>query len=65
MYLGRNWYSNFEKEIWFELSKSMWSKHRINYQDHINYIHNEIVKPFRVGNLQYSKQVRDMHDLDK
>ena len=27
MYLVCNWCSNFQKNIWFELFKSMWSKH--------------------------------------
>ena len=44
----------FYKELWLELGKSMWRKHRITFQDHVKYICNDIVKPFRVGVLQYA-----------
>ena len=39
---------DFEKELWFELGKCMWRKHQIVYQDHLKYVCNDIVKPFRV-----------------
>ena len=41
----------------------MWSKHRITFQDHIKYIHNDILKPFKVVILQYAERVREMRDL--
>ena len=31
----------------------------------MNYICNDIVKPFRVKTLRYDESVRDMHDLSK
>ena len=34
-------------------------------QDHVKYIHNDIVKPLRVGIIQYAKIVRDMNNLEK
>ena len=43
----------------------MWRKHRYIFQNHINYIHNDTVKPFRVGIPQYTERVREMHDLVK
>ena len=43
----------------------MWRKHRSTFQYHVKYIHNDIVKPFRVGILQYAESVRDMHNLTK
>ena len=43
----------------------MWKKHRIVFQDHVKYIHNGIVKPFRVGIIQYVKRVHDIHNLSK
>ena len=36
----------FDKEIWFELKKCMWRKHRSIYQDHLKYVCNDILKPF-------------------
>ena len=41
----------------------MWRKHRSTSQDHVKYIHNEIVKPFGLGIIQYYERVRDMRDL--
>ena len=55
----------FEKDLWFELVKIMQMKHRSIIQDHVNYIHNYIVKPFRFDILQYAECVREMNDLDK
>ena len=55
----------FQKELWFELVNIMWSKHRSTFQDHDKYIHNDIVKPFRVVILQYAERVCEMHDLAK
>ena len=55
----------FENELWFELVNIMWRKHQITLQDHVKYIHNDILKPFRFGILQYSGHVREMHNLAK
>ena len=38
----------FEKELCFDLRKIMWRKHRSSFQDHVKYVHNYSVKPFRV-----------------
>ena len=43
----------------------MWKKHRILFQDHVKYINNDIVKPFRVGIFRYVERVQEMHDLAK
>ena len=43
----------------------MWRKHRSVYQDHMKYIHNDIVKTFKEKILCYSERMREMHDLDK
>ena len=64
-YLGVDKRIDLEKYIWFELGKSKWKKHWSIFQDQVNYIHNDIVKPLRVAILQYAKRVRDMHDLEK
>ena len=55
----------FEKQLWLELENSMWSKHRSTFQDHVKYIHNDIVNPFIFGVLQYAEHIREMHDLSK
>ena len=55
----------FEKEFWFKFGKSMWRKKRSIFQDHVKYLHNDIVNPFRVGITQYAEHVRDMHYLAK
>ena len=43
----------------------MWKKHHSVYQDHMKYVCNDIVKPFKVKILRYAKRVRDMNDLLK
>ena len=65
MYLGRYRCINFDTEIWFDLGKIIWGKNRITFQDHIKYTHNDILKTFRVGIIQYAEQVRHMHYLAK
>ena len=56
---------NFDKEIWLELGKFMWRNHRIVYQDHMKYICNDILKPFRFKIIRYADRVREIHELDK
>ena len=41
----------------------MWNKHRSKFQDHIKYIHNNIVNPFWVRIIQYTERVYEMHYL--
>ena len=43
----------------------MWSNHQVFYQDHMNYVRNDIVKPFKFKIIRYSERVREMHDLEK
>ena len=54
-----------KKDLWFELGKAMWRKHRSVNEDHMKYIRNDIVKPFHVVILCYTERVQDMHDLEK
>ena len=56
---------DFDREIWFELGKCMWRNNRRVYQDHMEYICNDIVKPLKVKILRYTERVRDMHELAK
>ena len=56
---------NFERGLWFELWKCMWRKHRSVYQDHMNYVCNDIVKPFKLKILRYAERMHGMHDLAK
>ena len=39
---------NFERGLWFELGKCIGRKHQSVYQDHMKYVLNDIVKPFKV-----------------
>ena len=64
-YLGLDKCVDFEKELWFELGKFMWRKHRSIYQYHMKYVCNDILKPFRVSILHNTEHVREMHDLSK
>ena len=52
-------------ELWFSLGKFVWRNHRSVYQDHMKYICNDIVKPFKVKILHYADRVREMHNLAK
>ena len=65
MFLGTYRWNYFEKEVWFELGKSMWRKYISTLQYHVKYIHNDIMKPLRVGILQNAERVRKMHGLAK
>ena len=56
---------NFERELWFELGKCMWRKHRSVYQDHIKYFCNDILKSFKVKTLRYAERVQEIHELAK
>ena len=55
----------FENNSWFEFGKFMWRKHCSIFQDHLKYLHTDIVKPFRVGICRYAKRVQDVHNLAK
>ena len=64
-YLGTDGCIKSGKYIWYELENIMWKKHRSVFQDHVKYIHNDILKPLRVRIIQYAERVCDMHDLEK
>ena len=64
-YLVMEKYVNFDKDIWFELGKCMWRKHRSVFQDHLKYICNDIVKPFCVGIICCYEHVQEIHDPEK
>ena len=63
-YLGVKNCVDFEKGIWFELGKCMWRKHRNVFQEHLKYIHNYILKPYRVGILGYSECSQEIYELE-
>ena len=65
VFTGTERYNWFKKELWFELEKSMLRKHSPTFHYNVKFIHNDILKPFIVGILQYSERVRDMHDIAK
>ena len=64
-YLGINKCVEFERELWFDVEKCMWRKNQSVYQDHMKYVRNDIVKPFKVKTLRYAKRVREIHELAK
>ena len=43
----------------------MWRKQRITFQDHVKYIHNDTVKPFRFTILRYAECICEINDLAK
>ena len=43
----------------------MWRKDQNVYQDHMKYVHNDIVKPFKVKIIHYAEHVIEMHELAK
>ena len=47
-YLARDKCVDFERELWLYLGKCVWRNHWSVYQDHMNYVCNDIVKPFKV-----------------
>ena len=53
------------KDIWLVLGNIMWKKHRSVFQDHVKYIHNDIVKHSRVRIIQYAERALGMNDLAK
>ena len=47
------------------MENSTWNNHQSVFQDHLKYIRNDILKPFRVVILHYAERVEEMHDLAK
>ena len=47
-YLANDKCVDFKRELWSELGKRMRRKHWSVYQDHMKYVRNDIVKPFKV-----------------
>ena len=43
----------------------MWRKHQNVYKDHLKYVRDVILKPFRVVILCCAKRIMEMHDLAK
>jgi hypothetical protein len=52
----------FEKLLWFELGKLIWKDHRQVYHKHIEYLQQNIVKPFKWPMVQYIVRIREMFD---
>jgi len=52
----------FEKLLWFELGKLIWKDHHQVYYEHIEYLQQNIVKPFKWTMVQYISRVREMFD---
>ena len=52
----------FEKLLWFELGKLIWKDHRQVYYEHIEYLQQNIVKPFKWTMVQYIGRIREMFD---
>ena len=48
-----------------QVGECMWRKHWSVYQDHMKNVRNDIVKPFKIKTLRYTKRVRETNDLDK
>ena len=65
LFTGLEYCAHFEKAFWFQMKKSIWRKHRSNFHNHVKYVHNDIVKPFRVSIFQSSKRVCKMKYLTK
>ena len=52
----------FEKLLWFELGKLIWKDHRQVYHEHIEYLQQNIVKPFKWPMVRYIGRIREMFD---
>ena len=63
-YLAMDKCVNFERGVWFDVVECMWRKHHRVYQDHMEYIRNYILKPFRIKSPLYADHVGEMHDLE-
>ena len=50
----------FEKLLWFELGKLIWKDHHQVYYEHIEYLQQNIVKPFKWTMVQYISRIREM-----
>ena len=56
-YLARDKCVDLGRELWLELGECMGRKHRSVYQDHMNYVCNDIVKPL-LGHPEDRKSTR-------
>ena len=61
---GVDYCVEFDSDLWSDLGKIIWRKHHYIFQYHVKNMHNDIVKPFRLGILQYTERVCEIHDLD-
>ena len=43
----------------------MWRDHPSVYQDNMDYVRNDIVKPFKIKILRYAEPMREINDLAK
>ena len=56
-YLAINKCVEVKRELWLELGKCMWRKHQSFYHEHMKYVRNDILKPFKVKILRYTERV--------
>ena len=63
-YLSWDKYVYFERELWFDLGECIQRKHWSVYKNHMKYVRNNIVKPFKLKILPYAKRVCKMNNLD-
>ena len=54
---GEDWFDYFKKYLWLDLVNLMWKKHQYDFQYHMKYIHNNLVKPFSLILLQYYNHI--------
>ena len=52
-----------DQDLWFHIRKSMWSKQCSFSNYYMNYINNDIQKPYNAGILHYSNSIGGLHDL--
>ena len=64
-YSARDKCVDFGRALWLELGDCMCRKHWSVYQDHMKYVRNENVKPFKIKTLRYSENVCEMHEIAK
>ena len=53
----------FEKLLWFELGKFIWKDHHQVYYEHIEYLQQNIVKPFKWTMVQYISRIREIENV--
>jgi hypothetical protein len=51
---------SYETNVWFEMGKLLWTRHRTVQEEHIRYLENKVIEPFDMAIRDFYDQVAKM-----